>query len=144
MDIAAVFPKPFCSLTETSYNRTPLATSYDDPTIQRFARRFGKPAFRVTLAEGRITEVEVIRDSACGCALHVAENLIGASVDESIEKAGMLHHHFPCLASMDRDPDYMDTLMHVSGNLLIDALKDEIREHLTYIRPSGYVNGSES
>jgi hypothetical protein len=144
MDVAAVFPKPFCSLTETSYNRTPLMTSYDNPIIQRFARRFGKPEFRVTLTEGRITEVEVIRDSACGCALHVAENLIGAPVDESLEKAGMLHHHFPCLASMDRDPDYLDTLMHVSGNLLIDALKDEIREHLTYIRPSGFVNGSET
>ena len=144
MDVAAVFPKPFCSLTETAYNRTPLVTSYDDPTIQRFARHFGRPEFRVTLTEGRITEVEVIRDSACGCARHVAENLIGASVDESIEKAGMLHHHFPCLASMERDSDYMDTLMHVSGNLLIDALKDEIRDHLSFIRPSGFVNGSET
>jgi hypothetical protein len=144
MGIAAAFPKPFCSLTETSYNRTPLVTSYDDPTIQRFARYFGKPKFRVTLDEGQITEVEVIRDSACGCAQHVAENLISASVDESIEKAGMLHHHFPCLASMERDPDYMDTLMHVSGNLLIDALKNEIRDHLSFIRPSGFVNGSET
>lgn len=141
MDVAAVFPKPFCSLTETTYNRTPLVTSYDDPTIQRFAHYFGRPEFRVTLDQGQITEVEVLRDSACGCVGYVAENLIGTPADDSLEKAGLLHHHYPCLASMERDPDYLDTLMHVSGNFLKDALKERIREHLrvTVVRPSGYV-----
>jgi hypothetical protein len=51
----------------------------------------------------------------------------------------MLHHHYPCLASMNKDADYLDTLMHVSGNLLIDAIKDELSAHLAtiYIRPHG-------
>jgi len=144
--VAVVFPKPFCSLTESTYNRTPLVTTYQDPIIQRFARHFGRPEFRVTLTEGRIKEVEVVRDSACGCACHVAEKLIGTPVNDAIEEAGMLHHHFPCLASMERDSDYRDTLMHVSGNILKDALQDEIRDHLsvTYIRPSGLVGGSST
>ncbi len=40
---------------------------------------------------------------------------------------------------MDKDGDYLDTLMHVSGNLLIDALKDELSAHLAtiYLRPHG-------
>lgn len=40
---------------------------------------------------------------------------------------------------MNKDPDYLDTLMHVSGNLLIDALKDELSAHLAtiYLRPHG-------
>ncbi|KPK94033.1 MAG: hypothetical protein AMJ88_05960 [Anaerolineae bacterium SM23_ 63] len=141
MDVAAAFPKPFCSLTETTYNRTPLVTSYDDPTIQRFARYFGKPEFRVTLDAGQITEVEVLRDAACGCARYVADNLVGISADEALEKAGILHHHYPCLASMERDPDYFDTLMHVSGNLLKDSLRETIKDHITitFVRPSGYV-----
>ncbi len=142
MGVTAVFPKPFCSLTETSYNRTPLVTSYDDPTIQRFARYFGRPEFRVTLDGGRITEVKVVRDSACGCAHHVADNLIGASLDEALDQAGMLHHHFPCLAEMERDPDYNDTLMHVSGHLMQDSLKEKIKDHLSiiYLRPQGRVD----
>ena len=142
--VAVVFPKPFCSLTESTYNRTPLVITYQDPFIQRFARHFGRPEFRVTLAEGRIKKVEVVRDSACGCACHVAEKISGAPVNDAIEEAGMLHHHYPCLASMKRDSDYMDTLMHVSGNLLRDAIKAEIREHLsiTYIRPLGLAGGS--
>ncbi|HEY42706.1 MAG TPA: hypothetical protein G4O11_01865 [Anaerolineae bacterium] len=141
MGVAAVFPKPFCSLTETTYNRTPLVASYDDPIIQRFAHYFGRPEFRVTLDEGRISEVEVARDSACGCARYVADNLLGVSVDEALEKAGLLHHHYPCLASMERDPDYFDTLMHVSGNLLKASLKETIKDHITitFVRPSGYV-----
>jgi hypothetical protein len=42
---------------------------------------------------------------------------------------------------MNKDQHYRDTLMHVSGNLLIDSLKDELREHLNvqYIRPSGLI-----
>lgn len=142
MDVAAVFPKPFCSLTETSYNRTPLVTSYDDATIQRFARHFGRPEFRVTLDEGGISEVEVVRDSGCGCARHIAENLIGTHVDDAVEKAGLLHHHFPCLASMNQDKDYNDTLMHVSGHFLRDAVKEEIEPHLSviYLQPHGHVD----
>jgi hypothetical protein len=64
-------------------------------------------------------------------------------VDESIDQAGMLHHHFPCLADMNKDPDYRDTLMHVSGNILIDALKDQVRAHLSpvgYLRPKGLID----
>ena len=47
MDVAAAFPKPFCSLTETSYNRTPLVQPLEDETLRRFARHFGRPLFKV-------------------------------------------------------------------------------------------------
>jgi hypothetical protein len=143
MGIASAFPKPFCSLTETSYNRTPLVTAYDDPIIRRFARHFGRPQFRARLEGQVIRDLEVVRDAACGCARHVAEGLAGCPVDRAVEEAGMLHHHFPCLASMNKDPDYLDTLMHVSGHFLQDAVKDEIRSALTpiaYLRPSNFVD----
>lgn len=143
MGVAAAFPKPFCSLTETSCNRTPLVTPVDDPLIRRFARSFGRPQFRVQVEGKHIARLEVVRDAACGCARHVAEGLAGCPVDEAIEKAGMLHHHFPCLASMNKDPDYLDTLMHVSGHFLQDAVKEEVRSHLTpvaYLRPSNLVD----
>jgi thymidylate synthase len=140
-----VFPKPFCSLTPTSYNRTPLVQTYDDALIRAFAERFGRPAFEIQVADGRIAAVQVERDAACGCAQHVADGLLGLPVDQAVEAAGMLHHHFPCLASMNKDPDYHDTLMHVSGDFLRDAVKDEIRPFLTpvpFLRPSGRVDAS--
>jgi len=141
MGVAAAFPKPFCTLTTTTYNRTPLVTTYDDPLIRRFAEHFGRPGFRVTVEDGYIRQAQVTRDSPCGCAQRVAEGLTGLPVDESIEAAGMLHHHFPCLASMNQDADYHDTLMHVSGNIMRDSLKEEVQQHLTlvYMRPDGHV-----
>jgi hypothetical protein len=140
-----IFPKPFCSLTPTTYNRTPLVRTYDNPLIRAFAERFGRPAFGIQVSDGRIAAVQVERDAACGCAQHVAQGLIGLPVDDAVEAAGMLHHHFPCLASMNQDADYHDTLMHVSGDYLRDAVKNEIRPFLTptpFLRPSGRVDES--
>jgi len=59
----------------------------------------------------------------------VAERLVGLSADEAGEQAGLLHHHFPCLASMGKDPDFGDTLMHVSGNVLKDNVEAQVRPY---------------
>ena len=80
MDVAVVLPKPFCSLTETTYNRTPQLKQYDDPTIRRFAERFGKPEFQITVEDQTIVEAEVIRDAACGCVRFVSENIISTTL----------------------------------------------------------------
>jgi hypothetical protein len=48
---------------------------------------------------------------------------------------------------MNKDPDYLDTLMHVSGHFLQDAVKEEIRAHLSpvpYLRPSNLVEQEQS
>lgn len=135
--VTSAFPKPFCSLTPTSINRTPLKEEVTQPEIQRFAEIFGKPAFRIEVNDGQISHVEVLRDAACGCASYTAAGLLGKSVEDAAEAAGLLHHHFPCLASMEKDSDYRDTLMHVSGNFLKDAVQDEMRPYITYLKPEG-------
>jgi len=142
MGVPAVFPKPLCSLTETTVGVHRRLSIYDNALIRRFAAVFGCPTFRLTIEEGHVAQAEVTRDSACGCARHVAHNLPGTPVDEAVEKAGLLHHHFPCLASMAQDPDYLDTLMHVSGHLVRDAVRHELEDSLTpvaYLRPHGRV-----
>jgi len=67
----------------------------------------------------------------------VAERLVGVGADEAEQEAGMLHHHFPCLASMGIDPDFGDTLMHVSGNLLRDHVAAQVKPYkqVAYIAP---------
>lgn len=139
IDVAVAFPKPFCSLTESSYNRTPLVQPLEDETLKRFARHYGRPSFRIEVEGGLISEIEVLRDAGCGCAANIAQGLLGTAVQDAIEAAGLLHHHFPCLADMQKDGDYHDTLMHVSGNLLKDTIREALRPHLeaSYIRPQG-------
>ena len=143
LNVAVAFPKPFCTLSETTYNHPPITVEYADPFIREFARAFGRPRLSVQVdVDRRVAAVQVERDSACGCARHVAEGLIGCPVEDAEQRAGMLHHHFPCLASMNQDADYHDTLMHVSGNVVREAVKDELKEHITitYLRPTGRVD----
>ncbi len=148
LGVKVVFPKPFCSLTETTYNQPPVVVGYQDPIVQEFARYFGQPRFRMTVdGDRRVSGVEVEKDSACGCARHVAQGLLGCPVDEAEYEAGMLHHHYPCLASMNQDADYQDTLMHVSGHILREAVKDQIQKHLEpppYFRPMGRVETGDA
>lgn len=147
--VTAVFPKPFCSLTEAQYNLRSHTQTYDHSPIAAFARHFGRPELRIRVgADGKtITEVDLLRDSACGCARAVARGLAGTNVDEAAHQAGMLHHHFPCLASMGIDPDFNDTLMHVSGDILRDQVQEQAKPYRTppvYLRPPGRVEAATS
>ncbi len=140
MGVACATPRPLCTLTETRYSlgrkeHLPI----DSPLIAEFARFFGRPEFEVDVEPetGMLRRVNVRRDAVCGCARYTADHLAGTSADEAEEKAGMLHHHYPCLASMGIDNDWGDTLMHISGNLLKDSLGDQVKPYkkTVYIAP---------
>ncbi len=141
--VVSVFPKPLCSLTETHYNVRRFREAYEQPLISEFARYFGQPDLRLTVdADSRdITAATVVRDACCGCARYVADKLVGVSADEAELQAGLAHHHFPCLASMGKDPDFNDTLMHVSGHLLKDNVGEQVKpfKQIQVIQPSGRV-----
>jgi len=143
MGVSVVTPRPFCSLTETTSSLRSEQEEVRDPLIAEFARHFGRPAFSIEVdpVERRIRAVEVLRDASCGCARFVAERLVGLSVDEAVEQAGLLHHHYPCQASMVKDPLFHDTLMHVSGNLMKDEVARWVRPYLRVLQftPAGRV-----
>jgi hypothetical protein len=145
MGVACVTPKPFCSLTETHYNVRRHRTDYDDPLIAEFARHFGQPDLHITADPEMkiITGVEVVRDACCGCARFVAQGLMGVSVNEAEQEAGMLHHHYPCLASMGQDSDFNDTLLHVSGNILKEQVREQVQPYkeVLYIVPGQRSDG---
>jgi hypothetical protein len=148
IEVLCVTPKPLCSLTETDYALARRKqVEYDHPLIRAFARHFGRPELRLTIdpQTRQVTAAEVARDAVCGCARHVAQGLVGVSVDEAEEKAGLLHHHYPCQASMGIDSDYSDTLMHVSGHLLRDNVAAQVRPFRTvrYLKPHGQVAPSD-
>ena len=141
IDVTCVTPKPLCSLTEHDYGITRKdRISYVDSHISEFAKFFGRPELEIHVDSDsrKITSTQVKRDAVCGCARYVAEGIIGLSADEVEEKAGLLHHHFPCLASMTKLNDFNhDTLMHESGNLLRDNISQQVKSYKTtrYISP---------
>ena len=135
MNVTCATPKPLCSLTENTFGVTRHETAaYNSQEITEFARFFGRPELKLEVDSeaGIITIAEVIRDAVCGCAHFVAEGLIGLSVNEAEEKAGLLHHHYPCLASMVKLPHFNhDTLMHVSGQLLKNNVGEQVKPYKT-------------
>ena len=61
--IPVAFPAPFCSLT---------GVTSEGRLIQEFARHFGKPQLKVNISNGRIEEVILRREAACGNTRYVA------------------------------------------------------------------------
>jgi hypothetical protein len=143
--VRAVFPRPLCSLTESSYNLRRQRVEYEDKHISEFARHFGRPRFVISVDEsqGVIAEAKAERDAVCGCARYVAQGLVGTKVDEAEFEAGMLHHHYPCLAGMGIEDDFSDTLMHLSGNITKEEVKEQIKDYLEvqYFTPQGRSDG---
>ena len=140
MGVVCVTPKPLCSLTETDYMITRRKRiSYQDDLIAEFAGYFGQPELELTInpQTREITAADVKRDAFCGCARHTAQKLIGVSADQAEFEAGMAHHHYPCLASMGKDIDFNDTLMHVSGNIMRDNVGEGVKpfKQIQYIEP---------
>jgi hypothetical protein len=119
--IAAVFPRPFCSLSETGYGFRWKAALYTGELISRFARHFGRPKLALKSEGGIITEVVVGRGSPCGSTCHAAEKLTGTPADEAVPRAGLIVHQYPCLASMQSeeiDPGVYEPFMNISGYLM--------------------------
>ncbi len=144
MNVACVTPKPLCSLTDNSYGVTRFETAdYENSLVSEFARFFGKPELELEIDEESrtISAARVIRDAVCGCARFAAEGLIGLSADEAEEKVGLLHHHYPCLASMTKLPHFdHDTLMHVSGQILKNNVGAQVKpfKNVRTFKPGKY------
>jgi hypothetical protein len=107
--IETAFPKPFCALVPST------------PAIAEFCAQFraGRTEITLTISDGRVAAVEVLRGAPCGLTAFLAQKLIGLPADDSLpERAGILHHTYPCLATMNPDPATGDTVMHASLHLV--------------------------
>jgi hypothetical protein len=122
--VPCVFPKPFCSLSETRYNVAEGVADSSDSPIREFARSFGQPALKISLsADARMIQaIDVLRDGPCGCGQYLADQLIGTSINEVEQRTRTLHQRFPCLASTQLDSDYGEPLRQVAGQILRDAV----------------------
>jgi hypothetical protein len=139
--LVAVFPKTFCTLTENTAGFRRSAEPYSDEIISSFARHFGKPRLKIKVdpQSRTIAEVTVERGAPCGSTRFVAQKLVGMSVDKVIPQAGLITHHYPCLASMQQeqlDDRLFDTLMHISGYVMNDDLEPQVKP---FCQPTQYM-----
>jgi thymidylate synthase len=104
MGVPCAFPRPLCGFDGGPH-----------PFLAAFARRFGRPALSISADGDRVGSVSVLRDCPCGAAGFVAKVLPGTRLSEAADTGALRHHHHPCMASMEVDPELEDTLMHLSG-----------------------------
>ncbi|HLB25777.1 MAG TPA: DUF166 family protein [Nitrospirota bacterium] len=124
LGMESVFPKPFCSLTE----------SPERPVVNEFMRQFriGRPRIKVKVQDGKIIDSLVITSAPCGCTYYVARNLIGKEVTEDLntEVTAKYWHSYPCVASMDIDRELGDTPLHKGGYVHYEAVADAVKEEV--------------
>jgi len=114
MGIPFVFPAPFCSLTQES--------SEGDFT-REFARLYGQARLDLQMENGTVQAATLHRGAPCGNTQFVVEKLAGVSAQDLVEKAGLLFHAHPCMASMDMDREIGDTILHMAGYLVKEAVR---------------------
>ena len=112
-------PKPFCEFLPRE----------DQPVLKRFVDTFkiGRPELRLELdRRGRIQHVSVIRSAPCGSTWYVAkqlEHLNAADTPELFARISEAHHAYPCTASMERDRELEETILHKAGYLIRAAVE---------------------
>lgn len=116
--VASAFPKPFCALEKTG-----------NSFIDAFAEHFGKPRLEIEVEDGVIREVRVERGCPCGSTWFIADKLIGVKVSQQgvRDEIAKAHHAYPCLATMTKDPELGDTVLHKSQYLIREAVEEAIK-----------------
>ena len=134
--IQAAFPKPFCALSVklNEYNRVGFNVTRERSNIIEFIQyyKIGEPIVSFLLSkDGKVIEENcVIQSAPCGSTYFIVQQLKAKylkdgqlSLNERISKA---HHSYPCNASMDQDSILRDSILHVGGYLIRNAIRCEL------------------
>ncbi len=120
LGVGYAFPKPLCSLEETG-----------DPIIDIFTRHFGKPKLKIELEKGVIRRIEVVRGAPCGSTWYITDKLVGTHInprEKLWKELAKAHHVYPCLASMQIDPEIGDAILHKSQYIIREAVDQALKQ----------------
>ena len=120
--VGYAFPAPFCNLSDHRDVH---------PAIDEFAAHYGRPQLRCKVEDGRVVGWEIVREAPCGCTRFVVEKLTGAAPEQADERAGLLHHYYPCLAAMEDTGPQGHPLLHQAAKITKAAVARAIAEHMT-------------
>lgn len=150
--IQAAFPKPFCALSKelNEDNKIGFHLTKEHNYIYEFIDyyKIGAPIVSFLLnKDGESIENSCVLQSApCGSTYYICQQLKSKyfkngkagnlSLNERISKA---HHAYPCNASMDQDSILKDSILHVAGYLVRNAVRRDLNleeqegEKLVYV-----------
>jgi len=148
--IQAAFPKPFCALSRelNENNKIGFHLTKERDYIYKFMDYFkiGVPIVSFILSkDGKsIEDTCVLQSAPCGSTYYILQQLKAKyienggelSLNEKISKA---HHAYPCNASMNADSILKDSILHVAGYTIRNAirralnLEEEEGQKLVYI-----------
>ncbi|MDG6242953.1 MAG: DUF166 family protein [Methanolobus sp.] len=120
MGVECECPKPFCSLDITGKAH-----------IDEFVTMgFGRPLLKITTdpVNGLFTHVEVLRDAPCGATWFVAKKLKWSDIRDYKETISGAHHSYPCTASMEKDAQLGDTILHEAGYIIRKSVEEAMEE----------------
>jgi len=111
--IEYAFPKPYCSLD----------VKESHPFINQFISHFriGRPRIEVDVKGDTIHTARCIRSAPCGSTWYICEQLKNVPITCVVETIAAAHHSYPCNASMVKDSEIKDTLLHEAGYLVREA-----------------------
>ena len=127
LGIETAFAKPFCAMRPDPAK----------PNIADFLEKagIGDPLIEVALQKSRegkdhIVAANVVRSAPCGSTWFVAKRLLGLEPDQPDirERISEAHHAYPCTASMDRDTELGDTILHKGGYIIRDAVENAFKK----------------
>ncbi len=137
--IQAAFPKPFCSLSKESneYNKVGFHLTKNHNYVDEFIDyyKIGEPVVSFLLSKDgeSIEDACIIQSAPCGSTYYICQQLKskyfknGKSGDLSLnERISKAHHAYPCNASMDQDSILKDSILHVGGYLVRNAIRREL------------------
>ena len=97
--------------------------SSDDPVMKELTAYIGKPDLAVTVEDGLVTSVRVLRGAPCGSTWHAAERIVGLSVNEAASRAGLYVQQYPCRAVRGRKNG-----IHASAMLHKEAVEKALKD----------------
>uniref|UniRef100_A0A7J2TJT6 Thymidylate synthase n=1 Tax=Archaeoglobus fulgidus TaxID=2234 RepID=A0A7J2TJT6_ARCFL len=105
-------PKPFCSILP------------EGKILSMFCKIFkiGRPKFKAKLEGKTISDSTVLTSDPCGSAYYVAKKMRGFTFEKIEELYKEIHQHqcaYPCLASMERDPELKEAPFHLAGYIMV-------------------------
>lgn len=91
--------------------------------INQIKEMIGFPGLKLGVKNNSIATVQVLCSQPCGCAYFVAQKLKNVPVDDKLnEVISQAHHAYPCTASMERDAELKDTILHKAGYIIREAV----------------------
>ena len=127
LGMEAAFAKPFCALRPDPAK----------PIIAAFMKKagIGEPIIDVGVQKSRegkdhIVAANVVRSAPCGSTWFVAKRLLGLEPDQPDirERISEAHHAYPCTASMERDTELGDTVLHKGGYIIREAVESAFKK----------------